>query len=348
MYLVRCPFLVAVLYALWLCGSAFCQISQVLEASAHKAWADYENVARLWSYKIHTDATTRDSGKTTSDATLAITRSNSGCASIEEASSASDPEARECRVVNSKYQFSARRPPGGKEWALTGIMESSAIRPPGEFGRITMRNEIETKGVLIPVSFELFTVRRLIDHPCCQTTRFAQTAEGVEWLFDFDNAKRPERMRLVNRGRIVFDPANHWVIKELGTENPNGAGGVSTIKYTMTYEPGPNGYPVLRGRTCHLETDDKSYEVDLRSTFERIPGEQALPDSKFTLTAYGIPEAARHSANLGQFAYNERVGSPPRAQVGGFGWYGWGTMIAGAFLAVGLLLLGVSRWRRAT
>ena len=335
-----------ILYSLCICGLAASQTPEPIGTSARKAWEDYENVARMWSYRIHSEYSTRDEGKSSDSASSATVRSNGRCVLIEE-TSPTDPQAQECRVVNSTYLFTARQPPGSKSWGLTGVLDHSSIKSPGAFGRISMRDDIETGSVLAPVSCDTMAVRRLIDHPCCKTTRFAQTAEGVEWLFTIDQAKRPERMRLVEGGRILFDPSNHWVIKDSMTENRNGAGGISTIRQTMAYLPGPHGYPILREIKGRLETDDKTFQTEFHTTFEMISQVQPPADREFTLAAYGIPDAARHATSVAQMAFNERVGAVPAPQIVATHWYWWLMVIAGAFVAVGAILLGIGRLRRA-
>ena len=335
------------LCSLSLCGSAASQLSTPTESSARRAWEDYENVARMWSYRIHREWSTLQKGKypdNTGDSS-AVVRSNGRCVSIEE-TSPSDPQARECRVINSKYQFRARQARGTKGWGLTGVGDHHSIKS-GAFDRLSMRDNIETGSVFAPVSFESMPVRRLMDHPCCRTTSFAQTADGVEWLFTIDHDKRPDGMRLVNSGRILFDNARHWVIKESMTENPNGAAGITTIRQTISYLPGPNDYPIIKEINGIMESDDKTYQVKLHTTFEIVSPAQPPADSEFTLTAYGIPEAALNTTSLAKMAYNEHLGAPAIAQAPATRWYWWLMMVAGALVVIGAVLFGIGRVRRA-
>jgi hypothetical protein len=348
----RFRLLILAVCSICLCEPAIGQTPTSLGSTARKAWADYEKIARTWSFQIRREETYRENGKVLyASVDLMKVRANGRCVSIEqtlrgEQGVAAESKPRECRVVNQLYLFGARQSPGSTGWALTSVADLASFKSPGEFGRISMRDEIEAESILRPISIASMSVHRLIDHPCCRTTRLSQTPDGIEWLFTIDQSRRPDGMWKVERGRVLFDSSNRFVIKECEVDSRNGKETITSIKETMTYVSGPDGYPVLRRVTTKLETDDRANTGDGVCSYELMTQAKPLSDSEFTLTAYGIPEAARRTTTLQEMAFNQATIRPAPATTVPTPLYAWLGLVSGIFLGIGVVLFCVVRFRR--
>src|SRR5262249_22525521 len=72
--------------------------------------------------------------------------------------------------------------------------------------------------------------------------------------------------------RVLLDPGQRWVIREVHTSQGNGRGGRSTVHQTRTYQPGPGGYPVPSEVRNELVSDDRSATGTGVARFERRKG----------------------------------------------------------------------------
>ena len=305
-------FLVSASTACFLTGTSQAQtpppanLKLLSDAKSH--WINYENNAKNRSIRVRTEYTSTKNGSVNySSVDTFVVKSNSRSISIEktdERQPGPTPESkvRIAKVVNKDYEFEARQEPKMTDWSLTALTEASSLRraiaakeiPPD---RRTTRDEIESDFLLNAVSVDNLLARVMIEHGCCQTVRFApvslEPGALVEWQFTIDAAKRPSGMRKVENGSVLFDPAQKWVVKEYAINNRNGTGGISHLKKMFSYRTAPDGYPVPDVVKIELVTDDKSFKLNGVERYELIPHTSQLPDTAFTLSAYGIPEEAR-------------------------------------------------------
>jgi hypothetical protein len=331
-----------------------------LLAQARRAWADYEAVARHWSFRVRRDWTDTDGNRgRRSTVDEILVRGNGRCIALER----SDPLPRSgksetmpwvCKVVASEYEFEARRSHRGAGWALTSVLENADAQKAVARGdlpadRWTMRDEIESGSLLIAVAVDQLLASRLMGHACCRTERFApvsaEAGAAVEWRFTVDDAKVPYKVHRMKSGRVLFDPSQRWVIRESRTDTVNGVGGITTISRKRTYKAGPGGYPVPDEVHIEYVSDDKSYTAKGLDRFELLPPKTPLQDKDFTLTAYGIPEAARSLKTFGVL-----TGQPGRQTQGApwaIGWY-WPLLLVGVALIGVAVVIRIVRARRRT
>jgi hypothetical protein len=332
-----------------------------LREAARRAWGDYEPAARTRSLRARSEFTITDHGRETRFLMEGIlVQGNGSCFSFERPDPKEGdlpPESRKrlCEVVGPEYEFTALRPPGSSEWALTSVVDHAALRKAIARGdlpadRRTTRDGIEADYLLIAVSVDGALVSRMIGHACCRTGRFApvspQAGAPVEWRFTVDQAKRPAWMQPILTGRVVFDPSQRWVIREYRIDNRNGLGGITTIHRRTTYQPGPGGYPVPAEVRSELVADDKNYRATGVVTFEPVAREAPPADKEFTLSAYGIPEAARAQTHLGLATVaGPPIGKQTAGEPSPTGWY-YPLAIAGVVLVAVAVVIRYIRTRR--
>ncbi len=329
-----------------------------LLAAARRAWEDYAAVARHWSFRVRKDwnSTVRAAGKR-STVNEILVRGNGRCIALEQTDplvSGRKPETKPwvCKVLGPEYEFEARRSHGGAGWALTSVLEYTAAQQAVARGdlpadRWTMRDQIESEFLLIAVAVDQLLASRLIGHPCCRTERFApvsaEAGAAVEWRFTVDDAKVPYQVHRLKSGRVLLDPNQRWVIRESQTNTVNGTGGITTIRRKRTYKAGPGGYPIPDEVDVEFVADDKSIAKGLYR-FELVPPKTPLQDKDFTLSAYGIPEAARAQTSVGRASV--ALGSQTQSEPWNTGWYFPLVLVGVALIGVALVIRMVRARRR--
>lgn len=229
------------------------------------------------------------------------------------------------RVVNPRYGFELhRRTPTGA-WAVSQVdsdlSDGVSFRSPVE--------EVERWSTW-PFIFTLISPQlRVIskDSGFVLKTVIPVVREGNQCAkveFDYRSPGTDPRVPSIV-GWVVHDPARYWVIREYDVQVEWGATATKgTMVATYEYKYGEDGFPILKRCVQRSRIPSRSYESE--HTFEFDLREASIPESEFTLAAFGFPEPA-----------GAKVPTP---------WYLWVAIGALACLGLGVLF----RWlaRRAT
>jgi hypothetical protein len=124
-------------------------------------------------------------------------------------------------------------------------------------------------------------------------------------------------------GSMVLDPDHYWVLLEDNARcewEDKSLGGVMSVVSVAEYNYADDGLPILRRLVRRQNTPAPGKEVEATFVFELR--EAQLPESEFTLSAFGLPEIAD---------------APQRSS-----WYFW----AGA-AGLTCVVLAALLWRRA-
>jgi hypothetical protein len=104
---------------------------------------------------------------------------------------------------------------------------------------------------------------------------------------------------LTGEGEIVVSPEEKWVLYEYSFRKKTGFGGSPLYKGTVEYEGSFGGFPApKRAVRQEIGADGKLAKVETYEflTFRAV----ALTNSEFTLSAFGLPEAASQSPTVGR------------------------------------------------
>ncbi|MCI0461709.1 MAG: hypothetical protein L0Z62_32560 [Gemmataceae bacterium] len=237
-------------------------------------------------------------------------------------------------AYNTRYAFTLRRGKPDAPWAVTdlqmdlGKMVSIApgITPasPQYFLNFPIYNSY-VEGANLP---------ELIAHPQFKPTKATAVTRGgrplvkIDFTFGQPTSKKPA---VLQGGWWLLDPDFLWVQREsqillLWRRGANKEPGKLTVTTTIDYQEHAAPFPILKRRVEHRkqinpqpgesEVHEWTYTFDL--------AEADLPESAFTLSAFGIKEPR---------------GMPPVG--GGSRWYLWFIAFAILSLAMGWLF----RWR---
>lgn len=253
-----------------------------------------------------------------------------GCAMFLQQDPPEDAEkdgSGDLSTINPRYAFALRRRPPAKDWAISMITANfstarfAAPRPPNEMVEIwsTIPTHLSTvNGSSRVISTEPgFVLKRVT----------SEVREGMELArVEFEHPSQGGYRDPSIKGSVFYDPNRYWIniaydLQIMHEEVP-GFKGTKTAMYE--YQETGDGFPIPRriivrgnfsrpGKSSNLET---IYELDFRET--------DVPESAFTLPAFGFPEP--------------QGVSPPRTSR----WYLWFIAFGGVSLALGGFF-----WRRA-
>jgi hypothetical protein len=260
-------------------------------------------------------------------------KQNKTCAllRVENPSGKTRPES--LYAMNAQYGFKLGRASAEKPWAVLGEqldlekgykLNPSGYSPAGnvEFWLGMAHNIFGRENSLLPeVSKDGdFSVRSaspvLVDGQALVRVEFA--ARPKKWTTK-SHPNETDWMPL-RGGWLVFDPEKYWVIRECHVEFQNWGAGAADVRLMdgkFEYKEGKKGFPVLKRivRGFPLSGSRQTIEFDLSEKDD-------VPDSDFTLSAFGLPEPA------------ELKTARPQA------WYIWAGLAGGVCLALG----GGLRW----
>lgn len=187
--------------------------------------------------------------------------------------------------VNATYAFRLSRASPDAPWVVTlltsdveylrgWLMNGGQVIPSGwMMDLISMRDFLADPG---------FVVENVLPVRC-------DARECVEVAFRFDPSASSLKSR-VRSGTVVLDPRRRWVLARSELHLANGNDEVVATT-TFEYVDTPSAWPVLR----RYQVDSVGYRPEIhRLVFEHDTSVDAeIPDSAFTLSAFGLPEPAQ-------------------------------------------------------
>ncbi len=224
------------------------------------------------------------------------------------------------RGENSAYVFALVRDQDTKPWVIQNIRKKGENSNPTFEDRKTLAPGL-ILGDVTPSFPEVFHADGF------EVVDIAPEADGGAELVQvtFTVPLKGESIRLTG-GRLLLDPSSDWIIRRGELEWDFGANmdGRKTCTLRTDYKMGSDHHPlVTRATSKCVVRDNKSIigEIETSADFD-LHQRKNIPESEFTLSAYGFPEPFL---------------APPK-QTPGYLWLGLAGVIC--------LLLAVVAWRK--
>lgn len=98
-------------------------------------------------------------------------------------------------------------------------------------------------------------------------------------------------------GWVAYDPARSWVIREYDLHTKwSSFNGEATSAGSIEYDESDPSFPIPKFIKDHYKNINVKFELQNEITF--VSKESSLPESQFTLSAYGFPEPNRRHPAL--------------------------------------------------
>lgn len=204
-------------------------------------------------------------------------------------------------AYNRNYSFSLRRIDEGGDSSIHSLQEAGkATHPPTNWPTSTwLQPFLRVPYSSLGANLKLITRPRFVLRAVSPVNRYGKNLLRVE----FDVPSDPNRAAVPVRGRdtgghegfFLVSPEEKWVLYEYEYREKKGT---RLYKRTVSYQGTLDGFPIpnhVTGQTLKLPEGDieNSYFYDfLEFRFADVP------DSDFTLTAFGIPETVARPSSV--------------------------------------------------
>lgn len=211
-------------------------------------------------------------------------------------------------VVNSRYGFQLQRPTKESDWFIGGVNPkqedgfSLDIAPPDAFAwdfvnRAFNFSPFFSMSQSLPELMQdsAFSVTKvsLADSAAGDglvRIEFSNHPHSVTGL-QFKQNDLPVEWNDLVEGWVLLDPTHYWVFREFHTIHEYQSHNKGTSDAKFEYKIEPDGFPILtRIGFKYKGVDPRGMQSDQQGTFDFDSTEQDVPDSQFTLSAYGFPE----------------------------------------------------------
>lgn len=302
----------------WLCSvgiAIFClhvstaaswTAEQLIDEAVIRKWEDYERFARkLQGTMRHTAVVSEVGGAKEQRINRLVFKQNQNCASRSWSSSKENENSTEhVSIANPQYaadlkrsganlgnvvleRFSEipQRPKRGEKSVFEQVL--SAVSP-----HFYLHSTIPLSQILVDPRFKILKMSKITENG----------RELVRMDFrDVDESQSNARFRhvFVNSGWVDLDPSRCWCIvrqkisREFTTNGKRQTYGEHEAELSTVVHP--SGFPLVKKMTSrgtlHLYRDGKETTKNNRITADyEWEVNDRVPDSEFTLTAYGLPE----------------------------------------------------------
>jgi hypothetical protein len=274
---------------------------QLIDETVIRKWKAYERFARSIQGMARITTVFSGSDGAKEDILRIVLKQNQNCASCcirkeqenptESISFANPQYAAELRrkgadladVVLERFSDTPQRPPNGGETVFEKTL-------PIISQHFYVANRMPLSQILADTHFK---IRKM-------SKRFENDRELVR--IDYQAVRDPSGMRFVYSGWVDLDPSRCWCIvrakgsREVTRKNGKSAGDSFTeVEHEMIDHP--SGFPLVKTSTARVtqhiyegkERKEKTKNSRVRIDYEWEVNDH-VPDSEFTLTAYGLPE----------------------------------------------------------
>jgi hypothetical protein len=204
--------------------------------------------------------------------------------------------------INSKYGFTVTSTPGDgwrvEEIARHGIRETApdgipGDGPLGETDGWGAAMKEACRGMVIWATW----LPRVVASGDFKVKAMTRVAQGGDQLVKVEFEYEPGTTDLgnvVRSGVVVLDPKRYWLIREAKVRGTWGGGrekGTITVK--NEYDDDKVAFPVLSRQVMHVSSNTPDGPVDVHSIFQfDVRVTNPKDESRFTLSAFGLPEPA--------------------------------------------------------
>jgi hypothetical protein len=211
-------------------------------------------------------------------------------------------------VKNDRYAFRLQKQTSDAPWVLVEFLEAAP-----KLASVVVSGQIHIRGVcnkLINVTTPFNSLPIVVKDPDFRWTSFATESRPLGRLVRAEfsyRAKRteprheqyvPAGWNEVERGWLLLDPEQSWVICEYGIDARYVDGSVGSIEGKFEYARGQDGIPTpIRCARRYLRTEGATSKLVNEIIDEyQVSREGESPLSDFTLGAFQIPEPPLASA----------------------------------------------------
>lgn len=195
--------------------------------------------------------------------------------------------------MNPKYSFRLIRPDASRDWLLDSLKQPSDLGI--AFANQTVREEVfAAVGAHFHVG--LMPLVKLVADPSFVVKRVeAVPRDGQEMVrieFGFQPRMEEGRYHGLSGGWLILDPAHDWYIRECET-NQTYPDGSASDHHEFLVQPDRKAHPLLKGVGFRSEMKGQKLTGTRDNTGEyELTIDPDVPDTEFTLTAFGLPEPA--------------------------------------------------------
>jgi hypothetical protein len=206
-------------------------------------------------------------------------------------------------AVNSRYAFQLRRLAPDKPWAFVGQdLNLEEARKPGPL-RAEVGVQNWTGYPFLITGIACSYLPDLIEDADFSVQSATPVVRDRNTLVRVEFTTRPKLWRRklhpnitdwmnLHGGWILFDPMRYWIIREFQVKVHTGRpqsddNSTSVTKGKFDYKEGQDGFPIL----TRIARQWEQYQVENIQEFQLIERDD-VPESEFTLTAFGFPEPA--------------------------------------------------------
>ena len=270
-------------------------VEQLIDEEVISKWKAYERFSRSLQGTAR-KTIVRDSGK--EERTQFVYKQNQNCMSrfvIDEQKS-----TEYCQFVNAGYAASLKR---SKSNSGDFVLERISEDPQGPFPGYTKSISFWTSPEISPHFYAGSTpLSQFVVDSHSRVVKVSKISEkGRELVrLDFNDLHEDAKagMRSENSGWLILDPSRCWCVLRTKTLSKVTSKGVHTtsIENEVEFETvdHPSGFPLVKTKTSRsmLHTyRGKEAKTNSRSTTDyEWEVNDRVPDSEFTLTAFGLPE----------------------------------------------------------
>ena len=255
-------------------------------------------------------------------------KQRNGCALVVHQGHTEETEkgrTAQVHVINSRYSFSLRRQASSDGWAMSMLSKKSSGK--NEIFQDPPDVDIDLWST-IAINFGLAypTLRVIPTAPEFSLKGIsAETREGRDLVkVEFEYAAPKDKPRVPSlAGWALYDPVRYWVLAAFDVQQTWTAPAGQTGRRAVTYEfqDTPDGYPIPKRIVVHASSNPRDGSFQTENTYDFDFREGEVPESDFTLSAFGLPEP--------------KGMAPPKSSR----WYLW-------FIAGGVICLGVGAFFR--
>jgi hypothetical protein len=199
-----------------------------------------------------------------------------------------------CDASNDRYRFSLSRKLGNSEWILNGIQDSASPPDPKDDYGLALQSARDTvKSIalvkLIDGRYPLSQIESLPGYSKSTSSKLAPTGRDVfEFSYNAKPRRSPESTRSVCR--FELDPGFHSLPASV-TQTLQGSGGRESWTCTCTWEQQDRKhYKFTKSTEFEFQSSAKATKTTNAVVSRSAISLDALPDSEFRLSAYGLPE----------------------------------------------------------
>jgi hypothetical protein len=195
--------------------------------------------------------------------------------------------------INHNYGFELRRQTRAAPWVATNV--ATDLRNGMRFGSGSHPSDGVPYWANCPTTLAMIPKGEAIDikdpgFALGRVTRVTRNyGQAVKVEFSYRNADKPQIPSSID-GWVLYDPQHFWVVRECEAQyewtSVKGSTASATVAYE--YEETADGFPIPKRINKRVKNAAKGDESEFRYEFGLK--EADVPESDFTLSAFGLPE----------------------------------------------------------